>query len=161
MLGFALKQAAPPLHEAAPTRVKQRLLRFAGCVRDPDGNCFYSQTGQDVILAHLPFGHDFDLYVDVGAFRPIKYSNTYYFYQRGWTGIDIEPTSGQIDLFKNLCPRDLNLACAVDRIRGLVRPTTFNDAAVNNADVEMVESAYQFWAISANRRNRRRSLSTG
>jgi FkbM family methyltransferase len=113
-------------------RVKQRLLRLA------DGARFYSQTGEDAILAHLLFGHDSGFYVDVGAFHPIKYSNTYYFYQRGWTGINIEPTPGQTDLFKKLRPRDINLACAVGRVRGRVRLTTFNDPAVNSADDQMI-----------------------
>jgi FkbM family methyltransferase len=120
-------------------RVKQRLLRLASRVRDFDGARFYSQTGEDAILAHLLFGHDLGFYVDVGAFHPIKYSNTYYFYRRGWTGINIEPTPGRIDLFKKVRPRDINLACAVSRARGRVRLTTFNDPAVNSADKQMID----------------------
>jgi FkbM family methyltransferase len=119
-------------------RVKQRLLRLAGRRRDYDGARFYSQTGEDAILAHLLFGHDSGFYVDVGAFHPTKYSNTYYFYQRGWTGINIEPTPGQTDLFKKLRPRDINLACAVGKARGAIRLTTFDDPAVNSADKRMI-----------------------
>jgi hypothetical protein len=102
-------------------RVKQRLLGLAGRGRDSDGARFYSQTGEDAILAHLLFGHDSGFYVDVGAFHPTKYSNTYYFYQRGWTGINIEPTPGQTDLFRKLRPRDINLAF---RPRRTFRPWT-------------------------------------
>jgi hypothetical protein len=54
-------------------RIKQRLLRLAGRRRDYDGARFYSQTGEDAILAHLLFGHDSGFYVDVGAFHPTKY----------------------------------------------------------------------------------------
>jgi|SRR5437667_2832966 len=118
---------------------KQRLLRLSDRVRSSDGNRFYSQTGEDAILAHLLFDHDSGFYVDVGAFHPIKYSNTYYFYQRGWIGINIEPTPGQIELFKRVRPRDINLACAVGRARGRIRLTTFNDPAVNTADNRMID----------------------
>src|SRR5947207_11189855 len=49
-------------------RVKQRLLGLAGRGRDSDGARFYSQTGEDAILAHLLFGHDSGFYVDVAHF---------------------------------------------------------------------------------------------
>ncbi len=29
-------------------------------------------------------------YVDVGAHHPMLYSNTYYFYKQGWSGINID-----------------------------------------------------------------------
>ena len=101
-------------------RVKQRLLRLVDRARASDGTRFYSQTGEDAILAHLLFDHDCGFYVDVGAFHPIQYSNTYYFYRRGWTGINIEPTPGQIDLFmreqaeryqSRVCSRQNELTC--------------------------------------------------
>jgi FkbM family methyltransferase len=118
--------------------VKQRLLRLARRAWDSDGARFYSQTGEDAILSHLLFGHDVGFYVDVGAFHPIIYSNTYYFYRRGWTGINIEPTPGQIDLFKRERPRDINLAFAVAKARRAIRLTTFNDPAVNSAEKQMI-----------------------
>jgi len=120
-------------------RVKQRLLRLASPAWDSGGARFYSQTGEDAILAHLLFGRDSGFYVDVGAFHPIAYSNTYYFYRRGWTGINIEPTARQIDLFKKLRPRDINLACAVAKARGPIRFTTFDQSSVNSADKQMID----------------------
>jgi FkbM family methyltransferase len=120
-------------------RIRQRLLGLSGGARDADGTTFYSQTGEDAILAHLLFGHDSGFYVDVGAFHPVKFSNTYYFYQRGWMGINIEPTPGQIGLFKKLRPRDINLALAVSRARGRIRLTTFNEPAVNSSDKQMID----------------------
>ena len=120
-------------------RIRPRLLRLLGGARDADGTTFYSQTGEDAILAHLLFGCDSGFYVDVGAFHPVTLSNTYYFYQRGWMGINIEPTPGQIALFKKLRPRDINLASAVSRARGRIRLTTFNEPAVNSADKQMID----------------------
>ena len=54
----------------------------------------YSQYGEDLFLTHL-LGYDrsHGVYVDIGCFHPIFYSNTYVFYQRGWQGycIDANP----------------------------------------------------------------------
>lgn len=48
-------------------------------------------------------------YVDVGAYHPQKCSNTYYFYQQGWRGINIEPLPGRIEQFQQTRPEDINL----------------------------------------------------
>jgi hypothetical protein len=38
-------------------------------------------------------------YVDVGAHHPRRYSNTNYFYKRGWKGINIEPNPDALRIF--------------------------------------------------------------
>jgi hypothetical protein len=38
-------------------------------------------------------------YVDVGAYHPFLFSNTYIFYLRGWRGINIDATPGSMKLF--------------------------------------------------------------
>jgi FkbM family methyltransferase len=51
----------------------------------------YAQFGEDLLLTHL-LGHRSEgVYVDVGCFHPIVYSNTYIFYRRGWRGLAIDP----------------------------------------------------------------------
>jgi FkbM family methyltransferase len=73
----------------------------------------YSQCGEDLALRWL-FGNVANgFYVDVGAYHPKKFSNTYYFYKRGWTGINIDPTPGVIELFRKARRRDINLPYAV------------------------------------------------
>ncbi|MEJ1964425.1 MAG: FkbM family methyltransferase [Gammaproteobacteria bacterium] len=54
----------------------------------------YSQYGEDLFLTHLlGYERNHGVYVDVGCFHPISWSNTYIFYQRGWRGycIDANP----------------------------------------------------------------------
>ena len=41
-------------------------------------------------------------YVDIGAHHPKRFSNTYFFYKRGWSGITVEPNSDAIKLFKEI-----------------------------------------------------------
>ena len=75
---------------------------------------FYSQFGEDKILSEL-----FDksitkgIYVDVGCFHPIKHSNTYLLYKRGWRGINIDMEKMKIDTFNAARPNDLNILAAV------------------------------------------------
>lgn len=71
----------------------------------------YAQNFEDVILWHalelVPNG----FYVDVGAGHPELISVTKAFYDRGWSGINIEPQAEMIALLKRDRPRDINLHC--------------------------------------------------
>jgi len=54
----------------------------------------YAQNGEDVLLRRVyPQGPQ-GFYIDVGAAHPINNSVTKHFYERGWHGINVEPTSG-------------------------------------------------------------------
>jgi FkbM family methyltransferase len=73
----------------------------------------YAQNFEDVMiwraLKHVERG----FYIDVGAAHPDEYSVTRAFYDRGWHGINIEPS---IELFARLAAvreRDTNLNLAV------------------------------------------------
>jgi FkbM family methyltransferase len=66
---------------------------------------FYSQCGEDsLILKYLP--ENSGTYVDVGAGQPIRGSNTYHFYKKGWTGHLFEPIQSNIDLINIFRRRD-------------------------------------------------------
>jgi FkbM family methyltransferase len=69
----------------------------------------YAQNFEDVILWHalefVPNGY----YVDVGAGHPEYLSVTKAFYDRGWSGINIEPQAEMIALLREQRPRDINL----------------------------------------------------
>jgi FkbM family methyltransferase len=45
-------------------------------------------------------------YIDVGAGQPVRGSNTYYYYKKGWTGHLFEPIQSNIDLIKIFRRRD-------------------------------------------------------
>ena len=72
-----------------------------------------------MILRHL-LGSDkmSGFYVDVGAFHPTLFSNTYFFYLNGWQGINVEARPGSKQLFDRIRPRDVNLEVGVSRERG-------------------------------------------
>lgn len=72
----------------------------------------YAQNFEDVLL-HRVFGEqETGFYVDIGACHPTVGSVTKLFYDRGWSGINVEPGS----VFSELAaarPRDVNLQIAV------------------------------------------------
>ena len=74
-----------------------------------------SHTGSLTGKRH-PIGHGF--YVDVGAFSPKTYSNTYMFYHQGWRGINIDPSPGGMQAFVKLRPHDQNLEIGVSDVAG-------------------------------------------
>ena len=41
-------------------------------------------------------------YVDIGAFHPYRFSNTFYFYLRGWKGINVDATPNSMLLFEKV-----------------------------------------------------------
>lgn len=68
----------------------------------------FSQYGEDVLIHNLRPARR-GTYVDVGAFHPWKYSNTYKLYLRGWSGITVEPNPEMVPLFRKTRPRDVHL----------------------------------------------------
>lgn len=60
-------------------------------------------------LSHVDKG----FYVDVGAWHPVDDSVTKIFYDRGWSGINVEPQSERMQTFLEERPRDINLPIAV------------------------------------------------
>lgn len=80
----------------------------------------YSQMGEDIVLKRwFPKKHK-GFFVDVGCFHPIKYNNTYYFYKKGWRGINIDIDSIKIEGFDLVRRKDTNINCAVSNQDGEV-----------------------------------------
>jgi FkbM family methyltransferase len=71
----------------------------------------YAQNFEDVMLERVFAGRNTGFYVDVGAADPVNLSVTKWFYDLGWSGLNIEPNK---ELFVRLAadrPRDINLDC--------------------------------------------------
>ncbi len=73
----------------------------------------YSQNLEDVILSRVFSGVDKGFYVDVGAWHPTQDSVTKTFYDRGWTGINIEPSRNYFQILNSERRLDVNLNVAI------------------------------------------------
>ena len=72
-----------------------------------------SQFGEDKKIIKLFPKNMKGFYLDLGCFHPIRQSNTYLMYQRGWTGVNIDLNPLSIDLFNVARPKDINICAAV------------------------------------------------
>ena len=133
---------------AAITRVTTGLIRRIGAAVDvllgraiaydkrkvAHHNLMFSQEGEDGILRRLLEHQKSGFYIDVGAHHPQRFSNTYFFYLRGWHGINIEPNPGSIAEFQRIRPRDLNLELGVANQEGLLVYHQYEETALNTFD---------------------------
>jgi FkbM family methyltransferase len=78
------------------------------------GRLYYSQFGEDAVLREIisPACKK-GVYVDVGAYHPIKFSNTYALYKRGWRGINIDMDPVKIEAFRLARTADMNVCAAI------------------------------------------------
>ena len=73
----------------------------------------YSKNSEDKFLIKFFRNKLTGTYVDIGAFHPYRFSNTYLLYNQGWNGLNIDINKKSIDLFKIARPNDVNLNVAV------------------------------------------------
>jgi FkbM family methyltransferase len=102
----------------------------------------YSQEGEDMIYRSFFEGRKKykGFYVDVGAHHPYRFSNTLYFYKKGWRGINIEPTPGADKLFKIFRKRDINVNAGININAGLLPFYCFNEPALNSFAKDISET---------------------
>src|SRR5947209_16442824 len=94
-------------------RLRYKLWGPLRANRHPGFDLSHSQFGEDMVLRHLLRAVSRGTFVDVGAYHPVNYSNTYRFYCHGWSGLNIDATADALDLFCVLRPRDINVCAAV------------------------------------------------
>lgn len=99
----------------------------------------YSQDGEDVTLAAFfqDRKHYKGYFVDIGAHHPVRFSNTWMFYKKGWKGINIDPTPGSMKSFNWLRRRDINLEIGIGSEAGNMTFFCFNEPALNTFDKEV------------------------
>ncbi len=73
----------------------------------------YSQKQEDLIIDRLLNYPKTGFYIDIGANDPVRLNNTKRFYDRGWTGINIEPNYIKYNKLQSERSRDINLNIAL------------------------------------------------
>ncbi len=101
-----------------------------GTPRDATMMVSFAQNAEDVLLNRLFAADYLGFYVDIGANDPISGSITKHFYDRGWSGVNVEPAN----VFERLCkerPRDFNLNVAISDYCGRATLFDYPDASAN------------------------------
>lgn len=123
------------------SRIKGTLTRIVEVIA-PDllfSSRLYSQDGEDMVLKAFyekKRGYK-GFYVDIGAHHPYRFSNTAFFYKKGWRGINIEPTPGLIRSFNRVRRRDINLNIGIAGANSKLTLYEFNEPALNSFDREL------------------------
>jgi len=123
-----------------PAAVKSVLSRLRASVFDIYAVKSYSQEGEDMILRRMFENKRRGFYVDVGAHHPSRFSNTRFFYQRGWRGINIEPNPDAMRAFRSARSGDTNVHSGVSDRAELLTYHVFDEPALNTFDADIVKS---------------------
>src|SRR5215470_15501599 len=75
----------------------------------------YAQNQEDVMLHRALQEVERGFYIDIGAQDPVINSVTKAFYDRGWHGINIQPSTEYFQRLQVERPHDTNLATAIGR----------------------------------------------
>lgn len=102
-------------------KIGREMYSFAVC----------SQDGEEAFLREFFGSKKNGFYVDVGAYNPFRFSNTAWAYERGWTGINIEPNFWGYKKFVWARPRDINLNCGISKEEGVLSYYEFAEGAYN------------------------------
>ncbi|WP_421989692.1 FkbM family methyltransferase [Roseococcus sp.] len=100
----------------------------------------HAQTGQDILIDFILRRNGFiprasenyeGFYIDIGCAHPIKGSNTYFFYERGWTGLCIDANPLAEEPFKEIRPKDIFVNSGVGEEESFLDFYIFNNPQHN------------------------------
>lgn len=104
----------------------------------------YSRSGEDLVVEEFFRGRHNGFFIDIGAYDPIAFNNTYKFYLRGWRGINIDPSTEAIRSFKKVRPEDINLNFAIANYEGEMDYYIFEgDNSMNTVSDSFLKKAQQ------------------
>lgn len=134
MIGMIKKFLHPALFKRLAPSTRDH-LNF--CLWDGYSTPSYSQEGEDVLLNRMFDSKKRGFFVDVGAHHPRRFSNTFFFYRRGWRGINIDAMPGSMKAFEEERPSDTNIESGIGTGGGELTFHTFQDAALNTFDANI------------------------
>jgi FkbM family methyltransferase len=99
----------------------------------------YAQNYEDVMLWRALKHVDLGFYIDVGANDPDYDSVTKAFYERGWSGINVEPVPQWFERLQTARPRDINLQLALGAEPGEITLYEIPDTGLSTAEEKFAE----------------------
>ncbi len=100
----------------------------------------HAQNHEDILIDRL-FRGQIGTFVDIGACHPVIDSNTRFFYERGWRGVNFEPSFSSFQHFLDHRPEDLNLNLAVSDFDGELTFYEVDDHGINGISTLSAEIA--------------------
>jgi hypothetical protein len=125
-------------------KIWQKIVERLGFIFVPFGRVAYGQNAEDIVLAKFLDdrlkNQQKGFYIDIGAHHPFRYSNTYYFYKKGWKGLNIDADEKAIQLFKLFRRKDINVQALVAKQSKTLSYYVFTDRAFNTCDFQLAKA---------------------
>lgn len=104
------------------------------------GRTSFAQEGEDLVLWRLlDRDRSVATYVEVGCNHPFRMSNTAFLYEKGWSGIVIDPNSDFQAVYSSLRPRDTFVNCGVGAHESELTYFRFEESLFNTFDLDRAE----------------------
>ena len=87
----------------------------------------FSQFGEDIFIEEFFKSQKNGKYVDLGAFHPMRLSNTFLLFKKGWSGTNIDLNPIAIDLFNIARSKDKNVCCLLADKNDLLKDVYYED----------------------------------
>ncbi len=100
----------------------------------------YSQNFEDVVLWRALKDVRGGFYLDIGAQDPIKDSISFAFYQNGWRGVHLEPSSQYSEKLKLARPDEIVIQKAVGTAKAPIQFYEFEDTGLSTGDAQIAEA---------------------
>ncbi|TLG71586.1 FkbM family methyltransferase [Methylocystis sp. B8] len=97
----------------------------------------YAQNFEDVMLERAFTDIAKGFYVDVGAWDPDLESVTRHFYERGWSGVNVEPNPHYFERLSARRPRDSNMRVAVGSRPGRASMTMIHGTGMSTLNPDI------------------------
>lgn len=99
----------------------------------------FSQFGEDLFIDDFFKDQKNGKYVDLGAFHPMRLSNTYLLYKKGWSGTNVDLNQISIDLFNVARIKDKNICALISDEENLIKEAYFEHSwsaanSINSGD---------------------------
>lgn len=141
--------------------VAARLI-LAGVARrlfDPDSRPTYARGAEDRIAIGLLGGAgDVGFFVDVGCNAPVKASNTFELYRRGWRGLTVDASETLVNEHRRVRPRDRSVVAAVSNREGEAEFIEFELSTVSTLSRAHAEHWQQLERVTRTRKVRTTTL---
>lgn len=101
----------------------------------------FAKSGDDIQLNKLIKNDSPGVYVDIGCWHPIKASNTYFFYLRGWKGICIDPNPDLKPIFNKYRENDIFLNAAISNTNKNLKYYSLQKAydSMNTVNIDFIK----------------------
>jgi FkbM family methyltransferase len=100
----------------------------------------YAQNGEDILLWRALGSVEVGTYVDVGAADPVADSVTKVFYERGWSGVNVEPVPAFAAALEADRPRDRTYQCCAGAEAGTTTLHVVRDTGLSTQLDDQLDS---------------------